>query len=307
MIKTNSGFSKTIGVPWGSKVIYKFLVDDRWSASSTSPQEYDRLGNLNNVYTSPPKPASLSRVPITSQPEAPKAVVAEATDSVLASHGTSSLVSYVTSGVGAAIANMTGIDPINSQQIPVPETPVSETPAPAAAPKPLADTLAPIVDEPVVLHLASDTAKSESSDPSAAPIPIAPEPYKEVNGKLPAELEHPQHSTSEEHARHSDAAHPSEVVHEPETTSTTTTAVASAPKDVTPKTISPQEPSFPRTSGGSPPTTPRKFSFQRSRGSVSGSIGSSEGSPSKMRKRDSFFGKIKEVFHHHDKKEKVSP
>jgi hypothetical protein len=91
-------------------------VDDRWSASSASPQEYDTLGNLNNVYTSPPKPASFPRVPITSEPEAPKAVVAEATDSVLASHGTSSLVSYVTSGVGAAIATMTGIDPINSQQ-----------------------------------------------------------------------------------------------------------------------------------------------------------------------------------------------
>jgi hypothetical protein len=153
--------------------------------------------------------------------------------------------------------------------------------------------------------LASDTAKSEGSDPRGAPITNAPEPYKEVNGKLPAELEHPQHSTSEEHARHSTAAHASEVVHKPETTDTTmTTAVESAPKDVKLKT---PEPSSPRTSGGSPPTTSRKFSFPRSRASLSGSIGSSEGSPSKRRKRESFFGKIKEVFHHHDKKEKASP
>jgi Glycogen recognition site of AMP-activated protein kinase len=86
-----------------AKVLYKYLVDGQWKAHPSFAQEYDEHGNLNNYYISPSMPAS--------------AAVASATDSVLASHGTTSLVSYVTSGVGAAIATVTGIDPINNQQV----------------------------------------------------------------------------------------------------------------------------------------------------------------------------------------------
>lgn len=346
--KSPKGFSKTLGVPWDSKIVYKYFVDGQWQIDPSSPKEYTDNRYMNNVYTTPPNPAAPSAPaatsPVTQEPEK-ATLVSEATDSVLASHGAPGIVSYVASGVGAAIANVTGYDPINSQQIRVPETPIAETaPATATAPastKP-ANGLEPIHDEPVVLHLPSDTVKSQGTDPRGAPIPNAPEPYKEVNGTLPGELDHPRHSTAahssqvippadrhpettvpapaapsepapatEEHPRHSTPAHPSEVVHKPEASATTTTtAVESAPKEAAaPKTPPSKGASLPRTSDVSPPTTPRKFSFQRSRGSVSGSIGSADSSPTKKKKRESIFEKIKDVFHHHDhhhdKKEKA--
>jgi hypothetical protein len=144
----------------------------------------------------------------------------------------------------------------------------------------LVDALAPIADEPVVLKLASDVAatlnltdkKEEKTEEAAAadkeiPITNAPEPYKQTNGTLPAEVEHAPSTTTA-----GDAA-----------TVTTATAVA--------ETASPE--ASPRTSKVTPPTSPHKKSYSSERDRA-GSIASD--SPSKPKKRNSLVGKLKDVF-----------
>ncbi|EPQ59650.1 hypothetical protein GLOTRDRAFT_15331, partial [Gloeophyllum trabeum ATCC 11539] len=54
--KTPSGFEAKVHVPWSQKIMYKFVVDGRWTTADGQPSEYDSAGNLNNVYQSPPKP-----------------------------------------------------------------------------------------------------------------------------------------------------------------------------------------------------------------------------------------------------------
>lgn len=50
------GFTATVSVNWGEKVLYKFIVDDRWTTMESIPTETDWRGNVNNVYQAPPKP-----------------------------------------------------------------------------------------------------------------------------------------------------------------------------------------------------------------------------------------------------------
>jgi hypothetical protein len=100
------------------------------------PQEPDEAGNINNVYISPPQPAKLPEEPkpsvsavATKEPEVAAAIpekesspevpaaVAEKTSMEGAKDTAASVVSYVASGLGAAFASVTGIDPINPQQV----------------------------------------------------------------------------------------------------------------------------------------------------------------------------------------------
>ncbi|KAJ8522996.1 hypothetical protein ONZ45_g509 [Pleurotus djamor] len=55
--RTPTGFETIVNVPWGQRVQYKFLVDWQWRVLDGHPTEYDAVGNLNNVYVSPPKPS----------------------------------------------------------------------------------------------------------------------------------------------------------------------------------------------------------------------------------------------------------
>ena len=43
-------------VPWGQKVVYKFIVDGLWRCRDDRPQEDDGHGNVNNVLRTPEKP-----------------------------------------------------------------------------------------------------------------------------------------------------------------------------------------------------------------------------------------------------------
>ncbi|PVG04135.1 hypothetical protein CPB86DRAFT_721734 [Serendipita vermifera] len=298
LTKTASGFSTTLSLPWGEKTVYKFIVDGNWVASPHEPQESDNYGSYNNVYHSPPKPAPSAIYTAKSAAGTAAAKVEDVAKDAAATTGTSSFVSYVTSGLGAAIATVTGVDPINPPQIPVEEpeaakaVPASDAtkaePAPTVdtksepapvetkAEKPLVDPLTPIADEPVVLKLASDVAaalnvtdKKETKEEPASeskdiPITDAPEPYKQTNGVLPAEVDFPPKAT--------DAA-----------TTTTATAVA--------ETASPE--ASPRTSKVTPPTSPHK------KGTVE-SLASD--SPSKRKKRNSLIVKLKDVFSSPEKK-----
>lgn len=100
-----------------AKVAYKFIVDGEWKASPTAPQEYDAQGNLNNTYISPPKPVVSGPPAPVEEKEEPKSTANEVKDSALATTGAPTVFSYITSGVGAAIATVTGIDPINPQHV----------------------------------------------------------------------------------------------------------------------------------------------------------------------------------------------
>lgn len=59
MDESPSGFTATIHVPWEEKVLYKFIVDGRWTTIDQTPTESDRHGNINNVYYAPTKPKEL--------------------------------------------------------------------------------------------------------------------------------------------------------------------------------------------------------------------------------------------------------
>ncbi|GJJ07397.1 hypothetical protein Clacol_001599 [Clathrus columnatus] len=54
--KTITGFEGKVKVPWEARVPYKFIVDGKWMTLRSQPEEFDNLGNLNNIYYSPSCP-----------------------------------------------------------------------------------------------------------------------------------------------------------------------------------------------------------------------------------------------------------
>jgi len=48
-------FSGQIGVPFGDKILYKYVVDGQWVNSPDDPTETDGSGNVNNVFQVPDK------------------------------------------------------------------------------------------------------------------------------------------------------------------------------------------------------------------------------------------------------------
>ncbi|KAF8592452.1 carbohydrate-binding module family 48 protein [Ramaria rubella] len=50
LTKSSRGFEGKIKLPWGSRVLYKFVVDGHWRTAQSQPEEADNQGNLNNVY-----------------------------------------------------------------------------------------------------------------------------------------------------------------------------------------------------------------------------------------------------------------
>lgn len=61
-----NGFATTVRIPWGQKVSYKYIVDGLWTTTDTQPTELDPMGNINNVYNAPARPAQ----PKTASPSA---------------------------------------------------------------------------------------------------------------------------------------------------------------------------------------------------------------------------------------------
>jgi len=57
LTKAETGFRGTAKIPWGERVSYKFIVDGIWLPHQDQPTETDEGGNVNNVYTAPPKPS----------------------------------------------------------------------------------------------------------------------------------------------------------------------------------------------------------------------------------------------------------
>ncbi|KAG8801017.1 hypothetical protein FRC16_001462 [Serendipita sp. 398] len=268
LTKTPNGFELTVGVPWNAKITYKYIVDGQWFASPTEPQEKDGMGNINNTYTSPSNPNQPAAEPAPPV-EQPKTTFQEIKDSVIAATGAPTLTSYVASGLGAAVAAVAGYDPINPQHPVIEE----EVASPAIIPPAVSATVAEVAEK---------VEYTASNEPEPIPVPNAPEPYPAVDGKTttthPEELPTVVVSTEDEKI----AATKSEASAKEETPP----APKSETKEITPRnsTASP-----PRASNVTPPTTPKKKGFP------SETASSITDSPSKRKKRLSFFGKIKEV------------
>ncbi|KAG8825247.1 hypothetical protein FRC19_011811 [Serendipita sp. 401] len=310
LTKTSNGFELTVGVPWNAKITYKYIVDGQWFASPTEPQEKDGMGNINNTYTSPSNPNQPAAEPAPPV-EQPKTTFQEIKDSVIAATGAPTLTSYVASGLGAAVAAVAGYDPINPQHIPIEEAqkaPASAQDTTGTQPAPTVETVSepvhvngdatipkPVIEEEVaspaiippavsatVAEVAEKVEYTASNEPEPIPVPNAPEPYPAVDGKTttthPEELPTVVVSTEDEKI----AATKSEAPAKEETPP----APKSETKEITPRnsTASP-----PRASNVTPPTTPKKKGFP------SETASSITDSPSKRKKRLSFFGKIKEV------------
>ncbi|GAA5921738.1 hypothetical protein JCM3775_001792 [Rhodotorula graminis] len=54
-------FAGQIGVPFGNKILYKFVVDGQWVNSPDDPTETDGSGNVNNVFQVPDKTAIVAQ------------------------------------------------------------------------------------------------------------------------------------------------------------------------------------------------------------------------------------------------------
>lgn len=75
--QSESGFEGAVRVPWGEKILYKFVVDGKWQAAPGRSTETDGCGNVNNVYYSPEAPAPVA-VPADPSPlQAVKAKIEE--------------------------------------------------------------------------------------------------------------------------------------------------------------------------------------------------------------------------------------
>ncbi|PPR02490.1 hypothetical protein CVT24_002039 [Panaeolus cyanescens] len=149
--KTSTGFAVTTRVPWGEKVKYKFIVDGQWLVRDDRPTEVDFGGYVNNVLVTPPKPTTMENghanghaagVNGTAKPlngdakphsaQSPELAngngfLSDLAGTIAARDGTTTALGYVASGIGAAVHNVVGVDPINTQKIAIPTPKTDET------------------------------------------------------------------------------------------------------------------------------------------------------------------------------------
>jgi hypothetical protein len=129
-------FSTTLKFPWGSKILFKYIVDGQWVTSRNEKTETDSNGNVNNLFEVPPKPETTptTLAPTAVKPPAPvpsepkprpvtdisvkDAVIQTLTsvkDSALATEGVHPPT--VTGAVGAAVATVTGVGPVSVPKV----------------------------------------------------------------------------------------------------------------------------------------------------------------------------------------------
>jgi hypothetical protein len=133
LTRTPAGFEGKIKIPWGTKVTYKFIVDGEWTTCD-APTEADQDGNLNNIYTSPPRPATPNAAAnglfgegvsttgkqlkmTTPHISGTKPhILSDIASTIIACDGAPSAIAYVATGLGVAIQNVVGVDPINADK-----------------------------------------------------------------------------------------------------------------------------------------------------------------------------------------------
>lgn len=113
----NDLFTATIKVPYGCPTRYKFIVDGEWTVKPDRPTEYSSEGYLNNVYYVPLKPSANGKVENGNGTAGQPLGITDWKDTIVASAGTSSALSYVASGFGETLRSVVGMDPYNSNQV----------------------------------------------------------------------------------------------------------------------------------------------------------------------------------------------
>ncbi|KAH9950081.1 hypothetical protein B0H21DRAFT_706548 [Amylocystis lapponica] len=323
--KNGAVFEGPVKVPWGEKVTYKYIVDGRWTTTDDQPVETDPMGNLNNVYTSPSKPAP-PHVPEPVLEEKPVLEKYVSEEKPAEPTVTSAVFGLVETAKETAVAMVEAIAPGTTGEAtlavetptgaPKLASPVSEPePQPASAPaaepssppqitaeavlpaKPEAETVAPIVFVPL-LPLSTEPPTNGDSTPA---------PEADVSASKPLETTVIENSATAEPPATTPAA-PEASTHTPATNGVAPTSPAS------PKTNGVAHPASASTSAASLATPPSKGKGMRFPSIRSTSQRSSNGSASEFgekakgthagrvdsaqrKKRNSIFGKLKDIFH----------
>ncbi|KAJ7228958.1 hypothetical protein GGX14DRAFT_346966, partial [Mycena pura] len=319
LVKGENGFHGSINIPWDTKMLYKYVVDSVWLCETSHPMETDASGYINNVYISPPKPVYASSAPVAADttPDATSnlsQLASDFVDTVAARDGTSSVLGYVASGLGAAIQTTIGVDLINGTRVTVtvsetdPSDPVaestSELPNPGAAVT-VAETVPSTSESPKPVNgtaPAVTVAETAPSDPVAASSPELPNPG--ATGIAPADTVAdtvPSTSDSPKPAASAPAVTVSESARADPVAGSTSESLKPA-VTATPAEFSSSTPTA--TPASSAPTTPAKNLKHAFPSSESGSPAASKhGTVSSRKKRQSIFGKVKGLFSK-DKEEK---
>ncbi|KAF7331875.1 p-loop containing nucleoside triphosphate hydrolase protein [Mycena kentingensis (nom. inval.)] len=220
--KTENGFEGSTLVPYGEKILFKYVVDGAWLCDTSASTETDESGNQNNVYHAPPKPdqqangthepeakaeakindpaPALTGTNVTGSSSTFSKLAADIVDTVVAREGTASVLEYVASGVGAALGTTIVVDPINGVQEAV-ETPAATNtefnvaPTSAAEQPAPSPSLAPVVPMAIVpVNSANGDALAQSSPPESeipnthSPLPASlPTPSAATPSEKPAE------------------------------------------------------------------------------------------------------------------------
>lgn len=122
LVKEGDGFVGKTGIPWGEKLTYKFIVDGEWTTHPDQPTETDPSGNVNNIYKAPSEPKTATATANgsakgASAPNTETNVLSDIATTIAAADGTSSALDYVTSGVGAALHSVIGVDPFGTERV----------------------------------------------------------------------------------------------------------------------------------------------------------------------------------------------
>ncbi|KAI0751301.1 hypothetical protein C8Q80DRAFT_1156524 [Daedaleopsis nitida] len=199
LAKTPAGtFEGQVHIPWGEKVSYKYVVDGRWTTTDDQPTELDPMGNLNNVYRAPARPAP---APTPAPESAPEPVTgSEVMREDVRKSTVGAVNGFIETAKQAAASMVEGLAP-GTVETPLP-TPAVETspPEPEATPEPQPSEPAPAASEaepePAPAEAEPEPAPAEVTSEAvlpSEPVPVAPIVPVPV---LPLSTESPTDATS---------------------------------------------------------------------------------------------------------------
>ncbi|KAI0723443.1 hypothetical protein C8Q76DRAFT_395496 [Earliella scabrosa] len=167
LTKTPSGsFEGTVRIPWGDKISYKYIVDGRWTTTDDQPTEMDPMGNLNNVFRAPARPAP---EPSPAPAPAPEPETKAETFPAKVEESTVGAANGILETAKQAAVRMVEALAPGTAETPAP-TPATETPTTLPEPEPTpTPTPAPAPSEPEPATEVTSTAVLPSE-----PVPVAP-------------------------------------------------------------------------------------------------------------------------------------
>jgi hypothetical protein len=335
--KGPTGFTTTVRVHWAEKVLYKFIVDGKWTTIDQAPTEVDWRGNVNNVYNAPTKPQDVT--PLYERPAAkvPKIAPVPAPVPVEEKKEVPTPTPQPTKLGSVEVPAKPKEEPVKD------ETPVvdKKEPSPPVDEKvtPSVPEVAPIPIVPVNDTKPVDTPPAKTEEPASldkAPTTVLPTPanpkaplfFVPVNDSSTADKQPP----AVEPIKHTDTpsthALPINSPRKPSTGTSSSNTLLTEKKEEEKKETRPEEarqhsgssygrepakqlpstpprattPALPATPGtpttfSSPPTTPRKSYFRRSAPSSPSSSSSGDSIAKKDKKKKKRESLISKVKH----------